>query len=226
MHTFTPLMCKTYFYTYTIHNSYTLLHCRISSPPPPPPPPHAHYSLAAFHVALHSIPSPPPPHARYAEKSLFQRNRCFGEITVSERNACCWYTSLCPQPSFTLICNHQCYTSGKAKFPAASSKLSTVMSTLFALNVCGLSLLFHYCMTQNFQCNLNLGKQAQKTFRCYFILGGREVIRSTLRSFCTAAENKRVDLENFRCNYKLGVGRRHRIYRNLSYTENNVLNSS
>ena len=36
-----------------------------------------------------------------------------------------------------------------------------------------------------FQCNLNLGKQAQKTFRCYLILGVQEVVRSTLRSFCT-----------------------------------------
>ena len=43
----------------------------------------------------------------------------------------------------------------------------------------------HYCITLNFQCNLNLGKQAQKTFRCYLILGVRDVVRSTLRSFCT-----------------------------------------
>ena len=42
-----------------------------------------------------------------------------------------------------------------------------------------------YCITRNFQCNLNLGKQAQKTFRCYLILGAREVVRSTLISFCT-----------------------------------------
>ena len=33
-----------------------------------------------------------------------------------------------------------------------------------------------YCITRNFQCNLNLGKQAHKTFRCYFILGVREVV--------------------------------------------------
>ena len=43
----------------------------------------------------------------------------------------------------------------------------------------------NYCITQNFQCDLNLGKQAQKTFQCYLILGVREVVRSTLRSFCT-----------------------------------------
>ena len=43
--------------------------------------------------------------------------------------------------------------------------------------------------------------------------------------FLCSAENKRVDLENFRHTYKLGVGRQHRIYRNLSYTENKVLYS-
>ena len=41
-----------------------------------------------------------------------------------------------------------------------------------------------------------------------------------LEKFLYSAENKRVDLENFRRNYKLGVGRQHRIYRNLSDTEN------
>ena len=39
--------------------------------------------------------------------------------------------------------------------------------------------------------------------------------------FLHSAENKRVHLENFRRNYKLGVGRHHGIYRNFkSYTEN------
>ena len=33
-----------------------------------------------------------------------------------------------------------------------------------------------YCIARNFRCNLNLGKQAQKIFRCYFISGVREVI--------------------------------------------------
>ena len=47
----------------------------------------------------------------------------------------------------------------------------------------------YYCITQNFRCNLNFGKQAQKTFQCYFVLGVQEVvpiISSTLRSFYTA----------------------------------------
>ena len=44
--------------------------------------------------------------------------------------------------------------------------------------------------------------------------------------FLYNAENKRVDLENFRRNYKLGVGWQHRIYRNLSHTENYVLYST
>ena len=42
-----------------------------------------------------------------------------------------------------------------------------------------------YCITRSFHCNLNLGEQTQKTFWCYLILGVREVVRSTLRSFCT-----------------------------------------
>ena len=44
--------------------------------------------------------------------------------------------------------------------------------------------------------------------------------------FSYSAEKKRVDLENFRRNYKLGVGMQHRIYRNLSYAENKVLHSA
>ena len=43
--------------------------------------------------------------------------------------------------------------------------------------------------------------------------------------FLCSAENKRVDLENFRHNYQLGVGQEHRMYRNLSNTENIVLYS-
>ena len=43
--------------------------------------------------------------------------------------------------------------------------------------------------------------------------------------FLYSAENKRIDLENFRRNYKLSVDRQHRIYRNLSYAENKVLYS-
>ena len=72
----------------------------------------------------------------------------------------------------------------------------------------------HYCITRNFQCHLNLGKQAQKTFRC---LEGRTI---DPEKFLYSSEKKRVDLENFRRNYKLCVGRQHRNYRNLSYTEN------
>ena len=41
--------------------------------------------------------------------------------------------------------------------------------------------------------------------------------------FLYSTENKRVALENFRHNYKLGVSRQYRIYRNLSYTENKVI---
>ena len=40
-----------------------------------------------------------------------------------------------------------------------------------------------------------------------------------------SAESKWVDIENFRCNYKLGVSRQHRIYWNLNYTEIKVLYS-
>ena len=81
--------------------------------------------------------------------------------------------------------------------------------------------LYCTCITRNFQCNLNLGKQAQKTFRRYFTLGvwGGHTIDT--EKFLHSAENKRVHLENFRRNYKLGVGRHHGIYRNFkSYTEN------
>ena len=56
-------------------------------------------------------------------------------------------------------------------------------------------------------------------FRC---AGGRTI---DPEKFLYSAENKRVDLENFRRNYKLGVGRQNRIYRNLSYAENKVLYS-
>ena len=51
-----------------------------------------------------------------------------------------------------------------------------------------------YCITQNFQCNVNLCKQAQKTFRCYLILGMREVVQSTLRSFCTVLRTNELIL--------------------------------
>ena len=54
-------------------------------------------------------------------------------------------------------------------------------------------------------------------FRC---AGGRTIY---LEKFLYSAKNKRVDLENFRRNYKLGVGRQHQIYQNLSYTENEVV---
>ena len=56
-------------------------------------------------------------------------------------------------------------------------------------------------------------------FRC---AGGRTI---DTEKFLYCVENKRVDLENFRRNYKLGVGRQHLIYRNLSYAENKVLYS-
>ena len=54
-------------------------------------------------------------------------------------------------------------------------------------------------------------------FRC---AGGRTI---DPEKFMYSTENKQVDLENFRRNYKLGVGRQHRI---LSYTENKVLYST
>ena len=53
-------------------------------------------------------------------------------------------------------------------------------------------------------------------FRC---AGGRTI---DPEKFLPSAENQRVDLENFRRDYKLGVVRQHRIYRNLSLTENTV----
>ena len=44
--------------------------------------------------------------------------------------------------------------------------------------------------------------------------------------FLYGAENKRVDLENIKRNYKLGVDRQHRIYRNISDTKIKMLYST